>query len=149
MIQFTIEIKDKQVIGEPLILKLLKAMRTGRYRCELYSLDKRSLNQNSYLHTVFALAQKGLYNAGYQHVTSPGTAKDFFKAMFLTTEAVNEQTGEVYKYVRHTADLSKEEMAHFIDLIIEHSLNYLGVMIPTPEAYLADYNRYDLVALSK
>ncbi len=149
MSQFTIEIKDNQVVGEALLFKLLRSQKSGRYRCELYSLDKRSLNQNSYMHTVFSIAQKGLYDAGYENIRTPQAAKDFYKQHFLTVETFNKQTGEVYKYIRHTSELPKEEMSFFIEDVRNYSLEYTGCYIPTSDEYLADYNRYDLVALAK
>lgn len=139
--------KEGQLKGEALLLKALK-QKPGRFRMEIYTLNKRSLPQNNYLHVVFTLAQKGLYGAGYRHITTMQAAKDWFKARHLTVEAVNEQTGEVYKYVRHTSDLPKDEMAVFIDTVRDECLEFLGVYIPTPDEYRNNYSKWDLSTIA-
>jgi hypothetical protein len=139
---------EHQIKGEGLLLKAFRGLKSGRYRCEIYSTNKRSLNQNSYLHVVFTLAQKGLHDLGYDWIRNMEDAKDFYKRMFLTIERPNVQTGEIYKVVRRTRDLSKDEMGEFIDKVREHQLEWAGVNIPTPDEYKQNYKRFDLVALA-
>lgn len=150
MKQFFIEITpDHQIKGESLLLKAFRRLRPSRYRCELYNTNKRSLNQNAYQHVVFTLAQKGLYDLGFDWITDMEDAKWFYKQMFLTVERVNEKTGEVFKVVRKTRDLSKDETGVFIDQIRDHQLEWCGVYIPTPDEWKANANKYDLVQLAE
>lgn len=139
---------DNQIKGEKLLLQALRSNRPGFYRLDQYSLNKRSNQQNRYVHVCFTLAQKGLYDAGYDKVTTSQAAKDWYKNHFLKIEAVNEKTAEQYDYIRHTSELSKEEMGEFIDRVRDYALEFTGVYIPTPDEYLQNIERYDLVALA-
>lgn len=146
--EFFIERGEVGVKGEALLMKAFHRLPKGRYKCSLKSVTKRSLNQNSYIHVCFTLAQKGLYDAGWEYVTTPRKAKDEYKKMFLTIEVVNKHTGEVKPYTRHTSELTKEEMTEFINQVRDYALEYTGVYIPTPEEYKANYKKYDLVTLA-
>lgn len=139
---------DHQIKGEGLLIRAFKNLKPGRYRCELYSTTKRSLSQNAYEHVCFTLAQKGLYDMGYSEIRTMEDAKDFYKKLFLTVKAVNEQTGEQYEYVRRTRDLDKEENTVFIEQIREHCLEWTGIYIPTPDEYRQQFSKYDLVQLA-
>jgi hypothetical protein len=139
---------ENEIKGEALLLRAYRRLKKGRYRCQLYSTNKRSLNQNSYVHCVFNLARIALYNGGYKHITTMEAAKWWFKERHLKAEAVNEVTGEVYQFIRRTRDLSKDEMSSFIDTVRDECLEFLGTYIPTPDEYKANYNKYDLVTLA-
>jgi hypothetical protein len=146
---FFVEItEDHQIKGQELLLKAFRSLKPGRYRNETYNTNKRSLNQNSYVHVVFTLAQKGLYELGYDWIKDMEDAKSFYKEMFLTIERVNEKTGEVFKVVRKTRDLSKEEMSVFVDQVRDHQLEWCGVYIPAPDEHKANYSKWDLVGLA-
>jgi hypothetical protein len=147
--EFTVTItEDHQIKGEGLLLKAYKNLKPGTYRNQLTSLNRRSLSQNAYLHVVFTLCQRGLIDGGYSNIKSMEDAKDFYKELFLTVEHINEQTGEVYKVVRRTSDLSKEEMAEFIQRVIDHQLEWFGNYIPDSNEWKNNINKYDLVGLS-
>lgn len=149
MKEFVVTItQDHQIKGEHLLLKAYRNLKPGRYRNELYCLNKRSLNQNAYEHVVFTLSQKGLYDQGYSEIRTMDDAKLFYKKMFLTYNAYNELTGEEYPVTRSTSELSKDETSVFIDQIREHQLEWCGVHIPTPDEWKQNVNRYDLVGLS-
>jgi hypothetical protein len=91
---------DHQIKGEHLLLKALKSQKPGMYRAELYSLNKRSLNQNSYLHAVFTLCVKGLRDMGYNEIYDMEDAKTFYKNLYLAYQAPNVMTGEMYPVIR-------------------------------------------------
>ena len=150
MIQFYLDITpEAQVKGEALFLKGLKQQKPGRYRVDLYHLNKRSNLQNAYEHVVFTLAVKGLRDLGYEEIRTMEDAKKFYKDLFLTIEKPNVQTGEMYKVHRSTAELSKDETSNFIEQIREHQLEWAGVLIPTPEQYKEEMQKYHLVSLVK
>lgn len=140
--------EDHTIKGEHLLLKAFRNLKKGRYRCDLFATNKRSLNQNAYEHVVFTLTQKGLRDGGYENIRTMEDAKDFYKQLFLTVEAINEQTGELYKVVRRTRDLSVDETSEFIDRIREHQLEWFGNYIPTPEEWKQNIPKYNLVALA-
>jgi len=139
---------EHEIKGEHLLVKAFKNLKPGRYRCELYSTNKRSLNQNAYEHIVFTLAQKGLYEQGYGEIKTMEDAKWFYKKMFLTVKAYNEQTGEEYDYVRRTRDLSVDETSVFIEQVRDHVLEWCGIDIPTADQWKEQHGKYDLVGLT-
>jgi hypothetical protein len=146
---FFVEITaDHQIKGEHLLLKAFRSLKPGRYRNDLFSTNKRSINQNSYVHVVFTLAQKGLYELGYDWILTMDHTKKFYKEMFLTVDKVNQKTGEVKPFVRGTSELSKEEMGEFIDKVRDHQLEWAGVYIPPPSEWQNNHSKWDLVGLA-
>lgn len=138
---------DHKIKGENLFMMAFRGLKPGRYRADVFSTNKRSLSQNAYEHVCFTLAQKGLYNAGYEEIKTMEQAKAWYKEQYLTIERPNVKTGELYKVVRRTRDLSKDETTEFIDMVRRDSLEYTGVYIPTPEEWRENLSKYDLVAL--
>ena len=85
--------------------------------------EKRSINQNSYLHVCLNLS--GIY-FGY----TLEEVKYLFKKNFgLVYTKNNEQ------FIRSSADLDTKEMTDFIDFIREQN-SIEGNYIPSPEEYL-------------
>lgn len=149
MKEFVVHISaDHQIKGEPLLLKALRQQKPGLYRAELYSLNKRSINQNSYLHVVFTLSVKGLRDMGYNEIHDMEDAKDFYKRLYLTIERPNVLTGEVYPVKRKTSLLSKDEATEFIERIREHQLEWGGNYIPTANEYKQNSEKWGLVGLA-
>jgi hypothetical protein len=140
--------QDHQIKGENLLLKALKAIKPGLYRAELYGMNKRTLNQNSYLHVVFTLCVKGLRDMGYNEIHDKDDAKDFYKRLFLTIERPNVMTGEVYPVKRKTSQLSKDEATEFIERIREHQLEWGGNYIPTADEWKQNNEKWGLVGLA-
>jgi hypothetical protein len=148
--EFTVTItEDHQIKGEGLLLKAYRNLKPGTYKNQLTSLNRRSLNQNAYIHVVFTLCQKGLLDGGYSEIRTMQDAKDFYKKLFLKPiECVNEQTGEVYEVDQRTSTLTKEEMAVFIQQVLDHQLEWFGNYIPDSNEWKNNINKYDLVGLS-
>jgi hypothetical protein len=142
-----IEIRDGNIKGEQLLLKGFRGLNNGVYRADIYSETKRTNQQNKYFHVLFTLLQRGLYDAGYEHINSMEKAKEFIKERFLSYETVNTKTGEVYKAVRGTSELSKDEGIEFIDQVLQWASEYLGCYIPTQEEYLNNKQKWALAAL--
>lgn len=147
MKEFTIEVRDGVVKGECLMMKLLRSL-NGRFRCELYSLNKRSSQQNKYLHVVFTLCVRGLRDGGYSEIYDMEDAKLFYKRLYLKVTKVNEQTGELYPVLRKTSQLSKDELSIFIDRIRDNQLQFFGNYIPSSEEYNQHYSKWDLAGLA-
>lgn len=101
----------------------------GRF-VELKELTARSLRQNNYLHLI--LSYYGLefgYNLSY-------VKRNIFKILvnpnLFIIDRVNEKSGEVYRDIRSSADLSKEEMIIAIDRFKDHSAQG-GLVLPDPD----------------
>ncbi len=108
----------------------------GRYLVELSSLNKRSNQQNAYIHAVlFPEFKNALQGVGY-NIKSGEQGKEVCKKMFLTDRVVNEKTGEVLEYTKHTAELTKEEMGIFIEDVIRFAAEEMNYQIPYPNEAL-------------
>lgn len=104
---------------------------TGRYLLKLERKDKRSNDQNAYLHTIFPLIRDGLQEIGYREVKTADDAKWVCKSLFLSYD-IDNGTGGKIRMVRRTRDLTKEQMSEFIDQIIQWAAEYLSIVIEPP-----------------
>lgn len=124
MVDTFVTIKDGRV------LEKIK-VKDGRYHCRIDRKNKRSVNQNAYIHAVlFPELAKAFNSVGYECNTDQ--AKSFAKKQFLTRHIVNKETGEYKEYIEDTHNLSKLEMVEFIDRVIQfaaENMNY-GIRYP-------------------
>ncbi len=126
-----IQIKDGKVVEKQRIVNLFK-VKDGRYEIEISSISKRSNQANRFIHGVlFPEFKNALCSVGY-NIQSDEQAKEVSKKMFLSDRIVNEKTGEVLEYTKHTADLTKEEMNVFIEDVIRFSAEEMNYVIPYP-----------------
>lgn len=101
----------------------------GRF-VELKELTTRSLRQNNYLHLI--LSYYGLefgYNLSY---VKRNIFKMIVNPQIFFIDRVNEKSGEVYRDVKSSAELSKEEMCIAIDRFKDHSAQG-GLVLPDPD----------------
>jgi thioredoxin-related protein len=119
-----VTIKDKRVIERV-------DLPDGRYFAKIERKDKRTSQQNRYMHLMFSMIQKGFYEIGYREVKTTDQAKYIMKEMFLNYEVENGTGGKI-KMVRRTRDLTKEQMADFIDECIQFAAENLSIVIPSP-----------------
>lgn len=101
----------------------------GRF-VELKELTARSLKQNNYLHLI--LSYYGLefgYNLSY---VKRNIFKMIVNPQLFVIDRVNEKSGEVYRDIRSSSDLSKEEMIIAIDRFKDHSAQG-GLVLPDPD----------------
>jgi len=95
---------------------------------ELTDIAKRSLKKNAYLHVLLSyLALELGYKMSYVklQIWKMTWCRDMF-----WIDVTNEKTGEIYKEVRSSADLSEEEMAHAIGILIEKANSECNVQFP-------------------
>lgn len=91
----------------------------------------RSLNQNSYWWgVVIPMVREGLKEQGMK--LSKEETHELLKAKFLQKEVVNENTGEVFKYVSGSSELTTSGFMDFIAEVQQFSAEYLSVNIPAP-----------------
>lgn len=95
---------------------------------ELTSLAKRSTSQNSILHVY--LSYLGL-ELGYtmEYVKLNIWKMTWLRDMFYVND-YNKKTGEEYKRVRSSAELTVEEMTTAIKVLIEKASTECGVIFP-------------------
>lgn len=103
----------------------------GRYFTKFDRKDKRTTQQNRYMHLMFSMIQKGFYDIGYREVKTTEDAKEIMKRMFLSYEIENGTGGKI-KMVRRTRDLTKEQMNEFISECQQFAAENLNVVIPHP-----------------
>jgi hypothetical protein len=142
------EIREQGIKGEALLLKGLRGLPFGSYRADIFSENKRTNQQNRYLHAVFSLCVKGLRDGGYDEIRDLEDAKWFYKKMYLKYEKVNEQNSEIYEVIRKTSTLSKDDMGDLIDKVRDHQLEWFGNYIPTPEEWKENKQKWGLSALA-
>lgn len=87
-------------------------------------MKKRTIHQNSYIHVLF-----GLFGA------ETGLTMEEAKIALKREYKVLTYEKNMQKFLRSTADLSKEEMMLFISWIIEFS-GMQGIHLPSPEEYI-------------
>lgn len=98
---------------------------------ELTELTTRSLRQNAKFHAM--IGQIGLeMGANLKYVKLNIVKMKWCRSIFYV-EDFNKKTGESYFYVRSSKDLSIEEMAKAIKIIIEKASLELGMMFPDPD----------------
>ena len=62
---------------------------------------------------------------------SPDEVSETYKKKFLSYP--KERDGKMYFFTRGLSTLKKEEMAEFIDKVIQHATSDLGLIIPDPD----------------
>lgn len=107
----------------------------GTYRVEIKrNRSRRTDPQNRYLWgVVYPNLLQGFIDAGWDEITNEEQIHEICKAKFLTTEAVNKQTGEIMNYPLSTAKMDTMQFATYVDQIIAFALEYLNTVIPQPE----------------
>ena len=118
--------------------KYFDTLMSGTTPFELTSLKRRSTSQNAILH-VF-LSYLGL-EIGYPlaYVKLQLWKMTWLRDMFYV-EDFNTKTGESFKRVRSSAELTKEEMSHAIGVLIEKASSECGVIFPERKSSSFDYD---------
>lgn len=102
---------------------------------ELKEKRGRSLNQNAYLHlllSAFALQYGYTLDEVKTHFYKLVVNKDIF-----LREGVDKLTGECYKYLRSSADLTKDEMSKSISDFKSYAKEEAGFDFPDSDEYIA------------
>lgn len=93
--------------------------------------DKRTLQQNDWLHAVLPDITKALREvAGYNEIRTTEDAKDFLKTMFFKKEISNGV--ETVAIIQGTSETSKLDFASKAEDIIIWAQTYLGIDIAPP-----------------
>lgn len=123
--------KDGRVQNRKPLTVLLQSLKDGRYLLEITKPDKRSLQQNKYLHAVLIPEfRKALNSVGYGEVKTDEQAKLIMKSMFLTRETTNGE--KPVHFVQDTHTLTKEELGILIEEVIQFAAENMNYQIPYP-----------------
>ncbi len=91
----------------------------------------RSLSQNAYYFgVVIPMIQAGLKEQGMKMLKDE--VNELLKSKFLQREIVNENDGEIFKYVAGSSELSTSEFMDYIAEIQQFAAEYLNINIPSP-----------------
>lgn len=132
-----IELFGRTVNGELRINRRQLAIELEQFgnhsvRFVIEPLNKRSSQQNRYLHLLFTIFQKELNETTGNQFTME-EIKDLCKCKFLTTDVVNEETAEVIgQRIRGTSELTKTEMMAFVEQVIAWAADMFHITLPYP-----------------
>jgi hypothetical protein len=121
-----IKIRDKRVVDT---IDLPDAT----YQAKIERKDKRSTQQNRYLHGVMLpIIRDALREAGWNQIKTIEDAKDFVKLQFLKYDLVNEKTGEVKEGYRNTSALTKLQFMELVQDVQIWLQEYFSIYLPLP-----------------
>lgn len=126
-------IRDGKPVNAENVRKLFNQLTEGKYNVDITKIDKRSNQQNRYLHGVLIPEfRKALNSVGYDEVKTDSQAKEIMKQTFLKREVVNKETGGKLEYVQQTRDLTKEENNILIEEVIKFCAENMNYVVPYP-----------------
>lgn len=128
-------------IQNPKAIKtLIEALKDGKYKFEISSLNTRSLSQNSYYWLILTdYIQPALYNAGWADIKTKEAAHEFVADLFLKVKIINENTLEEKIRVKSTTELNKEDFNIYLEDIRRWSSEYLSTVVPEPNQQFVLY----------
>lgn len=129
--EFIIEKQDNKLWRNIKAYKqYLNDLPAGRFKIIVQPIDKRTNQQNSWLHAVLPEILMGLRNLGYDEVKTSEDAKDIVKAIFFKKEISN--GSETIEVIQGTSKTSKLDFSTKADEIIRWAAEYLGIDIAPP-----------------
>jgi hypothetical protein len=129
--EFTIEKQDNNLWRNIKAYKqYLNDVPAGRYKVIVEQVDKRSLQQNSWIHAILPEIVIGLREQGYSEVKTPEDAKDVIKALFFKKEVTNGT--ETIEIIQGTSKASKLDFSTKAEEIIRWASEYLGIDVAPP-----------------
>lgn len=135
-----IHIRDGQIMNKSAVKRMFDQLQDGRYLASIESKNKRSLNQNAYLHGVLIPEFRfALNSVGYDEVKTDAQAKEIMKAMFCKRQVTNKETGEVLEYIQNTSDMTREEMGILYDEVVKFCAENMNYIIPLPNEQLTAF----------
>ena len=96
---------------------------------------RRTDKQNKYFHSVVLDHFRAMFSI--THSVTKEQTKIMLKEMFLMTEVVNFETGEIKQSHRDTSDLNTKEFSQFLDSCRAYYQYHMGEELPLP--YFLNY----------
>lgn len=120
-----------------------KDLPPGRYIIKIENEDKRTPQQNRWIHAVLPDILMGLRNKGFGEVKTTEDAKDVVKGLFFKDKVSNGI--ETIEVVKGTSKTSKLDFTAKADEIIKWAAEWLEIDIAPPEKQLEVFenNEYD------
>lgn len=132
-----LRIREGKVENPGEVKKLFDQLKDGKYEVDVSKVNKRSSQQNRYLHGVLIPEfRRALNSVGYDEVKTDEDSKLIMKSMFLKSHSVNQDTGEALEYIKDTSALSKEELNILIDEVIKFCAEKMNYEIQYPNEQL-------------
>ena len=118
------------------ILKVIEGQDGKKFIITIEKLSaKRSNQQNRYLHLLFTIFKDALNDLGNEFTMEE--VKELCKLKFAQIDVLNESTGEVIgQRIKGTSEMSKTELADFIENIIRWASSYFSITLPYPAEQL-------------
>lgn len=125
-----IQVKGGLIENPFAVTKQIADLPDGRYLLKIEPKNKRSLNQNAWLHAILPDMVKPLQDLGWYEIRTAGDVKKFIKSLFFRKTMTNgTQTQEI---IEDTSDTSKEDFTERAEAIIVWASDYLGIDIAPP-----------------
>lgn len=110
----------------------------GRYKIIVENEDKRTSQQNKWIHQVLPEIRMALRELGWDDIKTNEDAKDYIRNKFFWKEISNGE--EVERVVIGTSKTSKLDFTSKAEDIIKWAAEYLGIDIAPPDTQLSFYN---------
>lgn len=128
-----VTISNQSVVNRGDLANVIRNLMDGKYLFKIERKDKRTTQQNKYLHGVMLpVVRDALRDAGWNNIKTIDDAKDFIKIKFLKYDLVNEQTGEVAEMYRNTSALTKLQFMELVQDVQIWLLDYFNIELPLP-----------------
>ena len=106
----------------------------GRYKVIVENEDKRTPQQNKWIHSVLPEILMGLRAVGYDEIKTTEDAKDLIKALFFKKQVTNGI--ETIDVIQGTSKTSKLDFVSRSEDIIKWANEYLGIDVAPPDKQL-------------
>ena len=144
MVEVVIHISNRKVVNMKEFQEAFNQLKDGKHLVTVKDMRKRSMPQNAYYWGVIVpMVRKGLYEAGYDEVTTNDDAHEVMKHIHLRKRIVSKQTGDVIDISNSSAKLSIPEFNIYIEAICKWASEYLGIVIPSPNDQLAEFENWE------
>lgn len=128
-----ISVNDFGIVNKNQLKAFLLELPIGKWLLKAERKDKRSGQQNRYLHGVMLpIIRDALKDAGWNNIKTIDDAKDFVKVKFLKYDMVNEQTGEAVEMYRNTSALTKLQFMELVQDVQIWLLEFFQIELPLP-----------------
>lgn len=143
MRELEIDIINRNIVKLQPFVSFFKELKDGKYLITVKDIRKRSIQQNRYYWGVVVyMCMHGLYEIGYEEVTSLEDAHEILKKLHLTKQYVHKTTGACIEIARSTAKLSIAEFNDYLERICRWASEFLGIYIPSPNEQYAVYEHW-------
>jgi hypothetical protein len=128
-----ITIGSEGIVNKKQVRQFFGDLPPGKWLLKAERKDKRSSQQNRYLHGVMLpIIRDALKDAGWNMIKTVEDAKDFVKVKFLKYDMPNEATGEVVEMYRNTSALTKIQFMELVQDVQIWLMEFFSIELPLP-----------------